>query len=143
MDGLNVSVGGAGQLATMFDEEAAALPGPALLLAGGDNVGASPPNSGLLEDMPAIDVENAWGLDATSYGNHEFDYGVDAAARRTRSGPNFPFLATNIVDEATGEAPDWVTPSVVFTVNGVEVGVIGAALENDAGAGVAPARPRA
>ena len=64
MDGLNVSVGGAAQLATMFDEEAAALPGPALLLAGGDNVGASPPNSGLLEDMPAIDVENAWGLDA-------------------------------------------------------------------------------
>ena len=35
------------------------------------------PNSGLLEDMPAIDVENAWGLDATSYGNHEFDYGVE------------------------------------------------------------------
>ena len=27
--------------------------------------------------MPAIDVENAWGLDATSYGNHEFDYGVE------------------------------------------------------------------
>ena len=33
-----------------------------LLLAAGDNVGASPPNSALLEDMPAIDVENAWGL---------------------------------------------------------------------------------
>ena len=57
------------------------LPGPALILAGGDNVGASPPNSALLQDMPAIDVENAWGLDATSYGNHEFDYGLDAAAR--------------------------------------------------------------
>ena len=42
------------------------LPGPGLLLAGGDNVGASPPNSALLEDMPTIDVENAWGLDATS-----------------------------------------------------------------------------
>ena len=54
------------QLATMFDEEAAALPGRTLLLAAGDNVGASPPNSALLEDMPAIDVENAWGLDATS-----------------------------------------------------------------------------
>ena len=81
IDGLNVSVGGAAQLATMFDEEAPALPGPALLLAGGDNVGASPPNSGLLEDMPAIDVENAWGLDATSFGNHEFDYGVERLLR--------------------------------------------------------------
>ena len=113
----------------MFDEDAAALPGPALLLAGGDNVGASPPNSGLLEDMPAIDVENAWGLDATSYGNHEFDYGVERLLRH-QARADFPFLATNIVDAATGEAPDWVTPSVVFTVNGVKVGVIGSALEN-------------
>ena len=61
----------------MFDEEVASLPGPACSWPSGDNVGASPPNSGLLEDMPAIDVENAWGLDATSLGNHEFDYGVE------------------------------------------------------------------
>ena len=127
-DGLNVSVGGAAYLATMFDEEAANLPGPPLLLAGGDNVGASPPNSGLLEDRPAIEVENAWGLDATSYGNHEFDYGIERLLMH-QDLANFPFLATNIVDEDTGEIPDWVTPSVVFTVNGVKVGVIGAALE--------------
>ncbi|HEX2363296.1 MAG TPA: 5'-nucleotidase C-terminal domain-containing protein [Jiangellaceae bacterium] len=129
MDGLNVSVGGASHLATMFDEDAATLPGPALLLAGGDNVGASPPNSGLLEDMPAIDVENAWGLDATSYGNHEFDYGVERLLRH-QDLANFPFLATNIVEEATDEPPDWVTPSVVFTVNGIKVGIIGSALES-------------
>ena len=128
-DGLAQRVGGGGQLATMFDEEAASLPGETLLLAAGDNVGASPPNSGLLEDMPAIDVENAWGLDATSYGNHEFDYGVERLLRQ-QDRANFPFLATNIVEEATGEAPDWVTPSVVVNVNGVDVGVIGAGLQN-------------
>ncbi|HSL33693.1 MAG TPA: 5'-nucleotidase C-terminal domain-containing protein, partial [Candidatus Limnocylindrales bacterium] len=126
---INGTVGGSPFLATMFDEEFAALPGPGLLLAAGDNVGASPPNSLLLEDMPAIDVENAWGLDATSYGNHEFDYGVDRLlAQQDRA--NFPFLATNIIETATGELPDWVTPSVVFTVNGTKVGVIGAELEN-------------
>ena len=76
-DGLTQTVGGGAFLATLFDEDFAALPHPGLLLAAGDNVGASPPNSALLEDMPAIDVENAWGLDATSYGNHEFDYGVE------------------------------------------------------------------
>ena len=129
MDGINVSVGGSAYLATLFDEEAANLPGDALLLAGGDNVGASPPNSSLLEDLPAIDVENAWGLDATAYGNHEFDYGVERLLRQQERA-NFTFLATNIVDEATGELPEWVTPSVVFTVNGVRVGVIGAALES-------------
>jgi 2',3'-cyclic-nucleotide 2'-phosphodiesterase (5'-nucleotidase family)/predicted AlkP superfamily phosphohydrolase/phosphomutase len=128
MDGINVPVGGAAYLATLFDEDAANLPGEALLLAGGDNVGASPPNSALLEDFPAIDVENAWGLDATAYGNHEFDYGIERLLRHQERA-NFPFLATNIVEEGTDELPDWVTPSVVFTVNGVRVGVIGAALE--------------
>ena len=129
IDGQTVPVGGAAQLATMFDEDLAALPGPGLILAGGDNVGASPPNSALLEDMPTIDVENAWGLDATSYGNHEFDYGVTRLlAQQARA--HFPFLATNIVETATGNAPSWVTPSVVFTVNGTKVGVIGAELLN-------------
>ena len=125
---INVQVGGASYLASWFDEESASLPGRELILAGGDNVGASPPNSALLNDMPAIDVENAWGLDATSYGNHEFDYGV-ARLLEQQARANFPFLATNIVDEDTGEAPDWVTPSKVFKVNGVRVGVIGAGLE--------------
>lgn len=126
----SVSVGGAPQLATMFDQEAASFPKRStLLLAGGDNVGASPPNSALLQDMPTIDVENAWGLDATSYGNHEFDYGV-ARLKAQQERANFPFLATNIVETATGKAPDWVQPSEVFRVNGVRVGVIGAGLEN-------------
>src|SRR6185312_4327673 len=109
-------------------EELAGLPGPGLILAAGDNVGASPPNSGLLQDRPAIDVENAWGLDATSYGNHEFDYGVDRLlAHQARA--NFPFLAVNIVETATGRRPSWVRKSVVFTVRGVKVGVIGAELQ--------------
>jgi 2',3'-cyclic-nucleotide 2'-phosphodiesterase (5'-nucleotidase family)/predicted AlkP superfamily phosphohydrolase/phosphomutase len=129
MDGLNIAVGGASQLATMFDEEAASLPGPSLLLASGDNVGASPPNSALLDDMPVIDVENAWGLDATSFGNHEFDYGLDRL-KTQEARANYPFLAANIVDEATGEAPDFVKPSTVFTINGIKVGVIGADVQN-------------
>lgn len=127
-DSLTAPVGGAATLATMFDEEAAYLPGQELILAGGDNVGASPANSSLLQDMPTIDVENAWGLDATAYGNHEFDYGV-ARLQAQQARADFPFLATNIVDAATGRTPSWVTPSVVFRVNGVRVGVIGAALE--------------
>ncbi|MDO8362463.1 MAG: 5'-nucleotidase C-terminal domain-containing protein [Actinomycetota bacterium] len=129
IDGRNVSVGGAAQLATMFDEEAARLPGQTMLLASGDNVGASPPNSALLDDMPAIDVENAWGLDATSYGNHEFDYGV-ARLLAHQDRADFPFLASNIVETSTGLPPAWVKTSAVFTVNGIKVGVIGANVEN-------------
>ena len=124
-NGLARSVGGAGELATMFDEEAKALPGRTLLLAAGDNVGASPPISALLQDTPAIDVENAWGLDATSFGNHEFDYGV-ARILTHEARADFPFLSANIVDAKTNEAPAWIKPSYVFRVNGVKVGVIGA-----------------
>ncbi len=128
-DGIAANVGGAGQLATLFDEDLAALPGKGLILAAGDNVGASPPNSALLEDKPAIDAENAWGLDATSYGNHEFDYGVTRLLAQ-QAQADFPFLATNIVETATGKAPSWIKPSVVFNVNGTRVGVIGAELQN-------------
>jgi 2',3'-cyclic-nucleotide 2'-phosphodiesterase (5'-nucleotidase family) len=129
IDGRNTSVGGSAYLATLFDEEASLLPGPALLLSSGDNVGASPANSGLLEDKPAIDVMNAWGVDATAYGNHEFDYGIERLLQHQENA-NFPFLGVNIVDETTGENPTWVQSSEVFNVNGVKVGVIGVALEN-------------
>ena len=127
-DTLNVNVGGAAALATMFDEEAASLPGETLLLAGGDNVGASPPNSALLEDMPAIDVENAWGMDATAYGNHEFDFGVERLLRQQERA-DFPFLSANIVQESDGLPPPWLERSAVFEVNGVTVGVIGATVK--------------
>jgi 2',3'-cyclic-nucleotide 2'-phosphodiesterase (5'-nucleotidase family) len=128
-DAINQPVGGGAYLATMFDQEFASLPGPGLLLAAGDNVGASPPNSLLLEDLPTIDVENAWGLDATSYGNHEFDYGVDRL-KKQQARAKFPFLATNIFETTSSHRPPWVKPSAVFTINGTKVGVIGAELQN-------------
>jgi 2',3'-cyclic-nucleotide 2'-phosphodiesterase (5'-nucleotidase family) len=128
IDGQNVSVGGSAQLATMFDEEAAQLPPGSFLFASGDNVGASPANSGLLQDKPAIDVENAWGLDATSYGNHEFDYGIQRLqAHQARA--QFPFLGANIVDANTMKNPSWVKGTQVFTYNGLKIGVIGIELK--------------
>ena len=129
IDGRTIPVGGAAALGTLFDEEAAALPGRTLLLSGGDNVGASPPASALLEDIPAIDVMNLWKLDATAFGNHEFDFGVERILKQ-QARSNFAWLSSNIVDEDTGEAPDFIQPSKVFRVNGVRVGVIGATVRN-------------
>ena len=112
MDGANVGVGGAGQLATMFDEDAKSLPGPDAVARRRRQRRRVTAELQPAADGPAIDVENAWGLDATSYGNHEFDYGI-ARLQDQQDQADFPFLATNIVDETTGEAPDWVTPSGV------------------------------
>jgi 2',3'-cyclic-nucleotide 2'-phosphodiesterase (5'-nucleotidase family) len=128
MDGRNISVGGAAQLATLFDQESAQLPGSSFLFASGDNVGASPANSGLLEDRPAIDVENAWGLDATSYGNHEFDYGVTRLLQH-QARATFPFLGANIVDEVTLQNPDWVQGTHIFDFGNLRIGVIGIELK--------------
>ena len=128
MDGRNVSVGGASYLATMFDQEAAQLPPGAFLFASGDNVGASPANSGLLQDTPAIDVENAWGLKATSYGNHEFDYGIGRLLQH-QARANFPFLGANIISTTTGLNPDWVQGTHVFNYGNLKIGVIGIELK--------------
>jgi 2',3'-cyclic-nucleotide 2'-phosphodiesterase (5'-nucleotidase family) len=128
MDGRNVPVGGAAQLGTLFDQEAAQFFGPSFLFASGDNVGASPANSGLLEDRPAIDVENAWGLQATSYGNHEFDYGV-ARLLQHQARAHFPFLGANIVDEVTLQNPSWVQGTHVFNYGNLRIGVIGIELK--------------
>ena len=130
MDGLNVSVGGA--RAARHDVRrggAPSCPAGALLLAAGDNVGASPANSGLLEDMPAIDVENAWGLDATSYGNHEFDYGVARlqAASGTRRLP-VPGRQHRRHGDRWRTRTGWRARDV-FQYGGIRIGVIGIGLE--------------
>jgi len=129
VDALATTVGGASQLSTMFAEEAAQFPDGTPLLAAGDNVGASPANSGLLHDAPAIDVENAWGLDATSYGNHEFDFGV-VRLQEHEARATFPFLGANIVDATTLQNPDWVQGTHVIEYQGVKVGLIGIGLES-------------
>ena len=104
VDNLNVARRRSGAAGDNVRRGGGRLPKDALILAGGDNVGASPPNSALLQDKPAIDVENAWGLDATSYGNHEFDFGVTRLLEH-QGRAEFPFLATNIVETATGQGP--------------------------------------
>ena len=98
----------AAYLATLFDEELASLPGPGLLLAGGDNVGASPPNSALLEDMPAIDVENAWGLDATSLRQPRVRLRGRAAPGATRRAPTSRSSRRTSSRPRPARPPAWV-----------------------------------
>lgn len=42
----------------------------------GDMIGASPANSGLLQDMPTIIALNRMGFEIGTLGNHEFDEGL-------------------------------------------------------------------
>ena len=102
--------------------------------------------SNLSEGRVVVDAYDALGYTALAIGNHDFDFGpvdppnpldgavaagvagdmqgaLKAAAARAR----FPFLASNIVDDATGAPIAWpnVRPSTIVETAGVRVGLIG------------------
>ena len=95
-----------------------------VLLSAGDNVGGSAFASAVQNDEPTIDVLNAMGVDATAIGNHEYDQGIDDLLDRIEPRTDFPDLAANVYDEATGErVHDAYT---VIERGDVKIAVIGA-----------------
>ena len=122
--------------------------------------------SNLNEGATVVDAYNALGYAAATIGNHEFDYGPegDASIPRTPGDDprgalkarlrqaRFPWIAANILDATTQQAPAWpnVTPSTLLTVNGVRIGLVGLLTEpalslsvaaNVAGLAMAPLAP--
>ena len=121
--------------------------GVSLRVQAGDMVGASPANSGLLQDEPTIRVLNAMGFDYGTLGNHEFDEGLpefyrilngqapspgqfyDIVNNYPREASQQKTVIANVVDKATGAIPYGWSPYAIenVTVNGqtVKVGFIG------------------
>lgn len=64
------------------------------------------------------------GYDAMAVGNHDLDWGRDELALRAKEA-SFPFLAANLIDEATGTTPSFAKPYVVKDLGIAKVGVIG------------------
>ncbi|MFD5277111.1 bifunctional metallophosphatase/5'-nucleotidase [Pseudarthrobacter sp. NPDC058362] len=116
--------GGAAALAAYLKAEEAENP-RTLILDSGDFM-QGPAISSYFEGASTVDVFNAIGVDAAAVGNHEFDWGQDAFAERVEQA-DFPFIAANIVVDATGAAPAGVSPYVIEELDGVKVGVIGVA----------------
>jgi len=52
-----------------------------IVVAAGDNIGASPYTSNIAHDEPAVDLLNQIGLEVSSVGNHEFDKGLTELKR--------------------------------------------------------------
>lgn len=116
--------GGAPALATYLKAEEAEN-SRTLILDSGDFM-QGPAISSYFEGASTVDVFNEIGVDAAAVGNHEFDWGQDAFAERVAQA-DFPFLAANIIDDASGKAPAGVSPYVIEELDGVKVGVIGVA----------------
>jgi 5'-nucleotidase/UDP-sugar diphosphatase len=62
--------------------------------------------------------------DALTVGNHDFDWGQQILAQRAGEA-GFPFLATNVVDTATGKLPAYLKPYIVKDLGITRVGILG------------------
>ena len=117
------TLGSSAAMATMIARERAKNPRGTLLLDGGDLFQGTM-QSNLSHGRPVIAQMNRFGYDASSVGNHEFDWGVDTLMQRVRES-RFPYLAANFVDKGTTRHPTWVKPAALFERHGVGVGVLG------------------
>lgn len=107
--------GGAAYLATALADLKAKNP-DALVVAGGDLIGASPLISSLLRDEPTLAAMSQLGISASALGNHELDAGLPELLRKAKgecgpteclwpgfTGPGFPYLGANVLDAKTGQ----------------------------------------
>ncbi|MEH7386486.1 bifunctional 2',3'-cyclic-nucleotide 2'-phosphodiesterase/3'-nucleotidase [Bacillus sp. JJ1521] len=120
-------------LAAALKQEEATNPNT-LILHSGDMIGGSPLISALFQDEPTIEILENIGFDAGTFGNHEFDEGIDELHRMMNGGDhpngsvgydgmNFPLVAANAYDTRDGNLI--TDPYAVFTMEGEKIGVIG------------------
>jgi 5'-nucleotidase len=148
-------IGGAAVLAAYLGAARAGHDDHTFIVHAGDFAGASPPNSGLLQDEPAVDFLNTLaGPECTegggpndachvigAFGNHDFDEGKNELLRLIHggnhaSGPflddpwrgaRYGFVCANVVERKTGKP--LVPPYTVREVEGVPIAFIGAVLK--------------
>ncbi|MFX3623295.1 MAG: bifunctional 2',3'-cyclic-nucleotide 2'-phosphodiesterase/3'-nucleotidase [Ectobacillus sp.] len=105
-----------------------------LLVHAGDMIGGSPLISALFQDEPTVEVMEAMGFDVGTLGNHEFDEGIAELRRmmgggehpkgtKGYDGMNFPVVAANAYDTATGELI--AKPYAIQEAGGKKIGFIG------------------
>lgn len=118
----NVCIGGAARLSTKVKEIRATKDNVVLLDAGDQFQGTL--FYSVFKSEPLAAVMNAMGYDAMAIGNHEFDDGPPEL-RRFIDRVNFPVLSANINASSEPSLTGKIAPSVVITVNGEAVGIVG------------------
>jgi 5'-nucleotidase/UDP-sugar diphosphatase len=115
--------GGLAMVASQVKALRARAPTRTLLVDGGDTwQGTFISNSNKGEAVTK--AMSLMGYDAMTVGNHDFDWGQQVLAQRA-SEANFPFLATNVVETATGKLPAYLKPYVVKDMGIAKVGILG------------------
>jgi 2',3'-cyclic-nucleotide 2'-phosphodiesterase (5'-nucleotidase family) len=76
----------------------------------------------------SVQFMNMLGYDATTIGNHEFDFGDDALIKNISS-IKFDVIAANMYDKKTKTLPEKVKPFKIYLANGKKIAVIGLGLD--------------
>jgi 2',3'-cyclic-nucleotide 2'-phosphodiesterase (5'-nucleotidase family) len=120
---------------------ARARDGGAVLLIDAGDMFQGTLESNLNEGAIVVAAYNALGYMVTTIGNHDFDYGpvgppptpqqpsddARGALKARAAEAKFPFLAANLIDDATGEPVAWpnVKPTTTVTAAGLRIGIVG------------------
>ncbi len=113
--------GGAAELSAFWELDRAANPNT-LTLTAGDAYGASPPLSSFFDEVPAVQAMNLMGFDVDTFGNHNFDRGIEHLQEMIDLA-EFQYVSANLKNlevNLTG-----VQRFKIFDVGGVQVAVIG------------------
>jgi 2',3'-cyclic-nucleotide 2'-phosphodiesterase (5'-nucleotidase family) len=113
--------GGFAYLATLLDQQREAAPHH-LTLDAGDLVQGTPVST-IFQGRPVFEIANHLGIDVSSPGNHEFDYGWRRIAE-FESIARFDLISSNVVDDAGRHL--FRRAYVMRRVNGLDVAIVGA-----------------
>src|SRR5580765_1601149 len=121
-------VDGAGGLARVatIRRRLAAGGRPVLMALAGDFLSPSVASS-VFKGEQMVAALNAAGLDFATFGNHEFDFGIDVLAQRM-SESKFQWIVSNVLDARTGKPVGTSVPYVLRDIGSLKIGVIGLCL---------------
>jgi 2',3'-cyclic-nucleotide 2'-phosphodiesterase (5'-nucleotidase family) len=125
-------VGGAAVISAYWQADRAANPNT-LTLTAGDDFGATPPLSNFFDEEPAVLAQRMMGIQVGTFGNHNFDRGVEhlqqmidlAGAPTSAQTPGNPYTYVSANLRNRDENLDGVEDFALFEVGGVTVGVVG------------------
>jgi 5'-nucleotidase len=98
-----------------------------LFLLSGDTISPSV-ESITYKGAQMIDAWNMLGLDYSTFGNHEFDFGPEVLRQRMKES-KFKWVAANVIDKKTGKPFGDAPAYVVREFDGVKVALFGLTLE--------------
>jgi len=116
--------GGFAYLATLLEQQRKDAPHH-LTLDAGDLVQGTPVST-TFQGRPVFEIANHLGIDVSSPGNHEFDYGWRRAAE-FESIARFELISSNVVDDAGRHL--FRKAYVMRRVNGLDIAIVGAMTE--------------